>query len=217
MTYQRYIKAIIYVTVLAWTIMLLVNHEAIQSAWLKPFSTVTTIVLYVVMAFDLWLWKLPFLHNWFVKRPVVDGTWKVEIRSNWIDPVTNQATEPIIAYMVVRQTLSTLSMRLLTVESSSILVGTEIVCSADGLYCISGVYRNEPWFDFRHRSEIHYGGLWLQIAEDDLAKTLTGHYWTDRNTAGSMKLTNRIGRKVQSFAAAEVAMVPVAGQGFDIS
>jgi hypothetical protein len=203
MTYQRYIRGIIYVTVLAWTIMLLLNHEAIHSAWLKPFSTVTTIVLYVVMAFDLWLWKLPFLHNWFVKRPVVEGTWKVEIRSNWIDPVTNQAIEPIIAYMVIRQTLSTLSMRLLTAESSSMLVGTEIVCSTDGLYCISGVYRNEPWFDFRHRSEIHYGGLWLQIAEDDLVKTLTGHYWTDRNTAGSMKLMDRSPKKVQSFAAAE--------------
>jgi len=202
MTYQRYIKGIIYVTVLAWTIMLLLNHEAIQSSWLKPFSTVTTIVLYVVMAFDLWLWKLPFLHSWFVKRPVIDGTWKVEIRSNWIDPTTNQAVAPIIAYMVVRQTLSTLSMRLLTVESSSTLVGTEIVCSADGLYCVSGVYRNEPWFDFRHRSEIHYGGLWLQIAEDEGVETLTGHYWTDRNTAGSMKLTDRSPQKAQSFAAA---------------
>jgi len=217
MTYQRYIKGIIYVTVLAWTIVLLLNHEAIQSAWLKPLSTVTTVVLYVVMAFDLWLWKLSFLHNWFVKRPVLDGTWRVEIRSNWIDPTTNQPIAPVIAYMVVRQTLSTLSMRLLTPESSSVLVGTEIVCSADGLYCVSGVYRNEPWFDFRNRSEIHYGGLWLQIAEDDGAKTLTGHYWTDRKTAGSMKLTNRMRRKVQSFAAAEVAMVPAAEAGFDMS
>lgn len=206
MTYQRYIKGIIYVTVLAWTIMLLLNHEAIQSAWLKPFSTVTTIVLYVVMAFDLWLWKISFLHGWFVKRPVVEGTWEVEIRSNWIDPTTDQTVEPITAYMVIRQTLSTLSMRLLTIESNSTLVGTEIVCSTDGLYCISGVYRNEPWFDFRHRSEIHYGGLWLQIAQDDMGKTITGHYWTDRNTAGSMKLTNRSPQKVQSFAAAEAVI-----------
>jgi hypothetical protein len=203
MTYQRYIKGIIYVTVLAWTILLWLNHESIQSAWLKPLSTVITIVLYVVMAFDLWLWKLPFLHSWFVKRPVVDGTWRVEIRSNWIDPSTNNSAEPIIAYMVIRQTLSTLSMRLLTVESSSVLVGTEIVCSSDGLYCISGVYRNEPWFDFRHRSGIHYGGLWLQVAEDEMAKSLRGHYWTDRNTAGSMILTNRVSKQVQSFAAAK--------------
>lgn len=81
MTYQRYVKAIIYVTVLVWTIVLLINHQGIQSSWLKPLSSATAVVLWLVMAFDLWLWKLPFLHNWFVKRPVVDGTWTVEIHS----------------------------------------------------------------------------------------------------------------------------------------
>jgi hypothetical protein len=156
------------------------------------------------MAFDLWLWKLPFL-RWFVKRPVIDGTWKVEIQSNWIDPSTSQPIEPIMAFMAIRQTLSTLSMRLMTIESTSTLVGTEVVCSPDRLYCISGVYRNEPRFDVRFRSEIHYGGLWLQIAEDSDSMTITGHYWTDRNTAGSMMLTNRRTKKYQSFAAAEGA------------
>jgi hypothetical protein len=206
MSDQKYVKAIIYAVVLIWTIILLWNHTSIQAAWLKPLSTVTTIVLYLVMAFDLWLWKLPFLHSWFVKRPVVDGTWKVEIQSNWIDPATNQAAIPITAYMVVRQTLSTLSMRLLTRESSSALVGTEVVCSADGLYCITGVYRNEPWFDFRYRSEIHYGGLWLQVANDDGTEIMAGHYWTDRNTAGSIRLSGRVSRKYQSFASAQSAI-----------
>jgi len=206
MSDQKYVKAIIYAVVFIWTIILLWNHTSIQSAWLTPLSTVTTIVLYLVIAFDLLLWKLSFLHSWFVKRPVIDGTWKVEIRSNWIDPATNEAAMPITSYMVVRQTLSTLSMRLLTPESSSALVGTEIVCSADGLYCITGVYRNEPWFDFRYRSEIHYGGLWLHVADDRGTKSMVGHYWTDRNTAGSMRLTGRISRKCQSFAAAQAAI-----------
>ena len=88
MTTERYIKATIYVAVLAWTIVLFANHEAVKSAWLQPLSTVTTIVLYAVMAFDLWLWKIPFLHNWFVKRSVIDGTWRIEIRSNWKNPAT---------------------------------------------------------------------------------------------------------------------------------
>ena len=67
--------------------------------------------------------------------------------------------------MVVRQTFSTLSMRLMTEESSSELVGTEIICSADGLYCISGVYRNEPRFQVRDRSEMHYGAVWLKVID----------------------------------------------------
>ena len=64
-----------------------------------------------------------------MKRPVIDGTWKVQLRSNWKDPIAAGATvAPIEGYMVVRQTFSTLSMRLLTAESHSELVGTEIVC-----------------------------------------------------------------------------------------
>ncbi len=199
---ERYIKAIIYIAVLAWTAVLYINHEAITSEWLKPLSTVITIVLYAVMAFDLWLWRLPFLHSWFVKRPVIDGIWKVEIRSKWVNTATQAAIPPVEGYMIVRQTFSNLSMRLLTAESSSELVGTEIVCSSDGLYCVSGVYRNEPRFEVRDRSTIHYGAVWLQISEE-AQKSISGHYWTDRESAGEIHLTDQRKKKFQNFQSAK--------------
>lgn len=199
---ERYIKAIIYIAVLAWTVVLYVNHQTIQSSWLKPLSTVTTVVLYAVMAFDLWLWKLPFLHGWFVKRPVIDGVWKVDIKSNWVNPASGAHIAPVEGYMIVRQTFSTLSMRLLTAESSSELVGTEIVCSSDGLYCVSGVYRNEPRFEVRDRSEIHYGAVWLKIS-DERQKSIAGHYWTDRESAGEIHLSEQRNKKFQAFQSAE--------------
>jgi hypothetical protein len=203
MTAQRYIKAIIYGTVVIWTAVLFANHEAIKSAWLQYLSIVITIVLYAVMAFDLWLWKLALLQGWFVKRPVIDGTWKVELRSNWKNPNAEDASiAPIEGYMVIRQTFSTLSMRLLTHESVSELVGTEIVCSADRLYCVSGVYRNEPRFQVREKSAIHYGAVWLRIITEP-SKQLVGHYWTDRETAGEMELTNRQKKKFQTFQSAQ--------------
>src|SRR5437773_9413456 len=127
MTAQRYIKAIIYGTVVTWTAVLFANHQAIKSAWLQYLSIVITIVLYAVIAFDLCLWKLALLQGWFVKRPVIDGTWKVELRSNWKNLNTGDSSiASIEGYMVIRQTFSTLSMRLLTHESVSELVGTEI-------------------------------------------------------------------------------------------
>lgn len=201
MTAQRSVKAIIYTAVLAWTGILYIHHEAIKTPWLQHLSTVITVVLYAVIAFDLWLWKLPFLHDWFVKRPVIDGTWAVEIRSNWKHPETQAPIQPIEAYMVVRQTLSTLSMRLFTSESHSQLVGTEIVCSADAQYCVSGVYRNEPRSEVRERSAMHYGAVWLRIVTQPV-KELTGHYWTDRGTGGSMEFAHRQRQKFQTFAAA---------------
>jgi predicted pore-forming effector associated with SMODS systems len=202
MASEKYIKAIIYVAVLVWTVVLYVNHEAVHSAWLQPLSTVITVVLWAVMAFDLWLWKLSVLHGWFVKRPVIDGVWKARINSNWQNPATGTGIPPVEAYMVVRQTFSTLSMRLLTAESSSELVGTEIVCSADGFHCVSGVYRNEPRFQVRDRSAIHYGAVWLKIIEQP-NKEILGHYWTDRQTAGEITLTARRNEKFQTFQSAQ--------------
>ena len=203
MNSEKYIKAIIYLAALAWTVILYFNHEAIQSKLLAPLSTVITVVIWGAMAFDFWLWKLPFLHGWFVKRPSIGGTWRVEIRSTWTDPTTGLTIQPIEGYMVVRQTFSTLSLRLLTEESSSELVGTEIVCSSDGLYCVSGVYRNEPRFLVRGRSPIHYGAVWLKVIEDSEKKML-GHYWTDRETGGEMELSQQRSRKFQTFQAAAV-------------
>jgi hypothetical protein len=105
--------------------------------------------------------------------------------------------------MIVRQTFSTLSLRLLTAESSSELVGTEVVCSADGLYCVSGVYRNEPRFEVRSRSPIHYGAVWLKIIDNEVEKKVIGHYWTDRESAGEMDLSNRQPKKFQTFQTAQ--------------
>ena len=117
--------------------------------------------------------------------------------------MTGTARGAVRGYMVVRQTLSTLSMRQLTAESRSALVGTELVCTPDGLYCVSGVYFNEPDFAFRERSPIHYGAIWLKLAEDELVTKMTGHYWTDRKTGGPIELRNRVKKKFQSFEAAE--------------
>ena len=202
MASERYIKAIIYAAVLVWTVVLYVNHDAIHSSWLQPLSTVITVVLYAVMAFDLWLWKIPLLHGWFVKRPVIDGIWKVDIRSDWKDPSMHAPIPPIEGYMVVRQTFSTINMRLMTAESSSELVGTEIVCSADGLYCVSGVYRNEPRYEVRDRSPIHYGAVSIKVIDLPVGKLL-GHYWTDRKSAGEMELTDRRDKKLQDFKSAQ--------------
>jgi SMODS-associating 2TM, beta-strand rich effector domain len=205
MKFQAYTKTIIYAAVIVWTIVLVVNRENVSPSFFKPLSTVTTVVVWLAILLDGWLWKSPFLHGWLVKRPVIDGTWKAEIQSNWIDPLTGEKREKVEAFMVVRQTLSTLSMRLLTAESSSVLVGTEIVCSPDGTFCVSGVYRNEPWFKYREGSQIHYGGLWLQIADQRPGERLIGHYWTDRNTAGTLQMSDRIPQKLQTYEAARKA------------
>lgn len=196
-----YVKAIIYTAVAVWAMVLLVTGQKLTSDLLRPLSTVTSTVVLLSIAFELWLWKLPFLHGWLVKRPVIEGTWRAELRSNWKD-ASGAIISPIEGYVVIRQTFLNLSLRLLTKESSSYLVGTEIVCSVDSQYCVSGVYRNEPRYQERDHSEIHYGAVWLQVI-DTATKMLHGHYWTDRNTAGEMRLTDRRKPKFQDFISAQ--------------
>src|SRR5262249_21393615 len=148
-----FVKTIIYTAVAVWAVALLVTGQKPSSDLLRPLSTVTGIVVLLAMAFELWLWKLPFLHGWLVKRPVLTGTWRAELRSNWKD-ASGGSIPPIEGYVVIRQTFLNLSLRLLTKESGSHLVGTEIVCSVDGQYCVSGVYRNEPRYQDRSHSQI---------------------------------------------------------------
>lgn len=202
MNSRRHIQGLIYFTVFVLTVILYANHEQLQGPTLRYAANTASIVLFAVFIFDAWLWRLPVWRGWLVKRPSIAGTWRVTLQSHWIDPATGKGIGPIEGFMVVRQSLSTLYMRQFTRESTSELLGTEVVCSIDGFYCVSGVYRNVPKYDFRHRSEIHHGALWLEVEDPD--KKMTGHYWTDRNSAGTMVLTDRRPRKKASFDAAKI-------------
>ena len=102
--------------------------------------------------------------------------------------------------MVVRQTFSRMSLRLLTPESQSDLLGAEVVRADDGTYRVFGVYRNEPRLGVRERSPIHYGGLVLQVIGSPAVR-LTGHYWTDRDTKGEIVLSDRRAAHIDDITA----------------
>lgn len=189
-----------------WGTMLVVEGVAVSGTWFRPFSTVVGILLLLLVAFDLWAWRLRFLQGWFVPRPDIRGTWRVELRSDWKNPVTNEVVAPIPGYLVVRQTFSTLSLRMLTSESSSELVAAEISKATDGTYRLAAVYRNEPKLSVRDRSPIHYGAIVLDV-QGDPAKDLVGYYWTDRKTRGELRTLARHDTIAGSFSQAE-ALLP---------
>ncbi|MDP3651116.1 MAG: hypothetical protein Q8R67_05465 [Rhodoferax sp.] len=184
------ISIFLFVAAAIWASLLVIEGVAVQSTWARPFSTVVGVLVLLLLAFDLWLWKIPLLQGWFVYRPNIRGTWRIQLQSNWIDPKTNQGIPSIAAFLVIRQTFSMLSMRLHTPESSSELLGAEITKASDSTFRVLGIYRNEPRLSVRDRSSIHYGGLVLDIT-DGQALALSGHYWTDRNTCGEIRSIER--------------------------
>jgi SMODS-associating 2TM, beta-strand rich effector domain len=138
------------------------------------------------------VWKWPIFRGWLVSQPNLNGTWKVLLKSDWIDPETKQQVDPVKCMMTIRQTYSRFSARLFTRESSSYLIAHKIEQQNDEIYQRFGTYQNTPDISLRgKRSEIHYGALVLEIRGEP-PKSLVGHYWTDRATKGSLELSDRI-------------------------
>ena len=200
---RLHLSTIVGIAIAIWAVMLVIEGVAVSVSWLRPFSPVIGVVLLLVLAFDRWLWRIRLLHGWFVKRPVLRGLWKIELRSEWKDPVTCNRPAAIEAYLVVRQTYSYLSLRLLTKESSSETLAADIVEAADGTFRVYAVYRNEPRPEFRDRSPIHYGALLIDF--EGYPERLGGNYWTDRNSRGQLTTTGHLKKVCSSYHEARSA------------
>lgn len=199
---RLHLSAILLVAAALWGGMLVFEGVTVNGTWFRPFSTVVGALLLLLVVFDIWAWRWRLLHGWFVPRPDLRGTWCAELQSDWKNPDTDSGVGPIVAYLVVRQTFSSLSVRMLTAESASELVAAEINKASDGTYRLAAVYRNEPKLSVRNRSPIHYGALVLDV-QGDPVKDLAGYYWTDRNSRGELRTLARHGSIAGSFKEAQ--------------
>lgn len=202
---RLHISSFIGLTVLVWLLALWAQGMPVLSPdFLKPFGLVVGFISLVVTVFNKYVWAFSWLRGWYVKRPDIRGTWQVELHSNWVNPETNQGIPPIQAYAVIRQSLTSLSLRLMTKESRSVLIAHSIEPQEDDdLYKLVGIYRNEPKIELQGlRSEMHHGSFALEI-HGSPPYELQGHYWTDRGTKGSMRLSNRKKALYDTFEQAE--------------
>lgn len=169
-----------------WVLSLALDGTQVSTGLFKPCSTVVTGLGLLLLVFDKWLWRFHFLHPWFVDRPYLRGTWKGQLVSQWVDPTTNLPVGPVEAFLVVRQTFSSIHLRLVTRQSSSESLANNIPKDSDGVYTVASIYRNTPKIANRGASEIHHGGVILQVLGDPV-HALEGHYWTDRGTLGELR------------------------------
>ncbi|MDE2981540.1 MAG: hypothetical protein OXU74_10135 [Gemmatimonadota bacterium] len=192
-----------------WGVSLWVNGIELSWALFAPFSLVVGALVGAWAAFERSVWRWRWLHGWFVKRPDLSGTWKVVLQSSYIRPGETEPVPPIICYMAVTQSLTMLQMKLMTPESSSVFIADRVRPSpaGDG-YQVIGVYTNEPSIHLRDAriSEMHQGALLLEThGAAHRPDALTGKYWTDRKTVGSMTLGHRVKARYSRFADADRA------------
>lgn len=206
------LKTVIAVAGVAWVLLLVVGgtvhvDSTIQGGgWIAesralwaPYGGAVTAASVFVWLFDKWLWALPPL-SWLVRRPNLRGTWRGELRSQWIDPQTQKNPPPIPSFVSVAQTASTLYLRQYTAESESATIAASILKDTDDAESVSVLYRNDPTVDVRGRSPIHFGGMHLRVNGQD---AMEGDYWTDRNTTGRLLLKRVSLKKSRGFAEAE--------------
>jgi hypothetical protein len=171
--------------------------------FVRPVSVALAIALLAASAFDRVLWRLPFLHPWAVSEPVLRGTWRGVLESDWEDPATGDRRAGKMVYLVVRQTLSSLSLRLLTDESTSHSLSASVVTDRDGVRRVVAVYRNEPPVAAQSASPIHRGGLELHVRGARPTR-LDGEYWTDRKSRGHLSFDVRSSRVHDDYRSALV-------------
>ena len=195
------------IATVTWAGMLWIQGRELSFGDLAPFSTVVGALTVFALLIEKVLWRHPWFHGWFVQRPDLRGTWKVQLQSDWIDPVTGNPKGPITCYMGVNQTLSTLQMHLMTPESESWLVASSVrAFPSETGFQIVGVYTNKPDVHLRSAtSAMHFGALVIDTHGSSTLRpeTMTGEYWTDRKTTGRMTLSSRSDIVYTQFAQAQ--------------
>ena len=136
--------------------------------------------LFVAFLFSRWIWKLKILQGWLIKVPNLQGTWKGEIKSDWINPETGKGIDPIPVVLVIRQTFSTIKCTLMTKESTSYSTTADItlIPSSEDL-SLTYNYTNRSKATIRDRSPIHDGASILKIIKNP-KRVLEGEYWTSK-------------------------------------
>ena len=206
---RLHITVFLAIAVLVWWIVLRLQGTSVDGAHARPFTAVVGALVLLGIAFEHVLWRQKFLHGWFVKRPDLRGTWRVNLQSSYVRPGTDERVSMIVCYVGVTQTLSKLQMHLMTPESESWFIADHVRPSPNGNgFQVIGVYTNEPDVHLRDEriSEMHQGALIIETHGPGVRpETLTAKYWTDRKTTGTMDFTGRVDVLATRFADAERA------------
>lgn len=172
-----------------WALELGRHGWTVGPDFFQPVPTVVTVLALGWPAWEKWLWKLPPIHPWLVAEPDLSGTWVGTLKSSYVD-------RNIKAYLAIRQTRSTIAVRMFTRESTSRTIAAKLA-EDGGELIIAAVYRNEPELKHQDRSRIHRGAFVLGV-HGSPADRLEGFYCTDRETQGEMLSFQRISRRSSS-------------------
>ena len=175
---------------LIWVAILKITQTDLRFYWdaIKKIPDVLTVYVIIELIFVYWAWRWPIFYGWLVPFPDLQGTWKGELKSSWINPETNQPQQPISVTLTIKQTFYSIICNIYTKESSSHSTIAQITKDkSDGLLKLNYNYTNRSQAIIRERSPIHDGAAILNIRLGS-QNNLQGEYWTSRRTTGDISL-----------------------------
>jgi len=182
---RKTIQIIVAIVAAVWLIFALLEGQPLLPTPLKLYSVGVTAATFAFLAYERYLWKWPLVRR-FTGLPNLDGTWRGTLVSSYLRD--GQPIPPIPTVLRIKQTAASISVTLMTAESSSISEQAKLIREADGRWRLSWLYANTPRQSVRHRSERHQGACYLYIGSSS-ADGLRGEYFTDRLTLGELHMT----------------------------
>lgn len=170
--------------------------------WLRFFSAAVFISVGVLTIWDHWAWHLPIIQKIPQVPRDLRGTWRGTLESFWVNPETGLSPPSKVAYLVIRQSATTVSIVMLTNESKS--KSSIAMISDDGVSAsLDYMYLNRPDSRYEYRSRIHHGSTSLDITGRPAVR-LQGRYWTSRDSKGELSFNQRTIKFAEDFIQAEV-------------
>lgn len=183
------VQAVVLVTVLVFAVGMLATGDNPNPAWLRFYSYAVTSAVVLVTAWDRWLWRLAISQKVAAVPRNLNGTWKGVLTTFWVDPETDAVPAPKLAFLVVRQTATTVSVTMFTDQMRSVS-SLASLSGVDGQRSLDYMYLSRPDSRYEKRSPIHHGSTSLDVTGNPPDR-LCGRYWTNRDSRGELDFSER--------------------------
>lgn len=183
------VQAVVFVTVLVFAVGILATGDDPNPAWLKFYSYAVTAAVVLLTAWDRWLWRLAISQKVAAVPRNLNGTWKGVLTTFWVDPKTGVVPAPKPAFLVVRQTATTVSVTMFTDQMRSVSSLASLT-GVDGQRSLDYMYLSRPDSRYEEHSRIHHGSTSLDVTGIPPDR-LCGRFWTNRDSRGELDFTER--------------------------
>lgn len=193
------VQVVASIVVLVFAGGIVLSGDDINPGWLRFFGAAVFISLLLLNSWEHFAWRWTVIQRLRSVPTDVSGSWQGTLTSLWRES-DGSSLEPKTVFLVVRQTASTASVVLLSNESKSRSSLAKLDRTAHG-FELSYLFVGSPAPRHEDESRMHRGAALLDVSGRP-AKSLEGRYWTDRETRGELKFSERRREHADSYEAA---------------